>query len=667
MHQKTYSFYLNNQAPPRLPQRHTYGDTLGAPSPAALIPPLPRGGKPHTQCSHALPHTPPPKRGTGQFSQIDRSSNQETARRASLAAQAIQGVELQEKERQQKEKARLFEEETERLQEYHQQQHQQHQQHQHQHQHQQQEEDLQQEEQQQNGAAQQAPEDQQYTDLGDEEPGYILLYYSSDTPKSERYPISLGSAVRDLNQIAIGMANLPLFQEVSSKLESATGPVTIHGHSYTHCKMLSDSNDSLTIITTNSAGESVQAIMELRSKKSGLAALFSTDPASAVSNSSNTYRPVYVSHLRRQGGWMEVSLTDLQLDLKVGIPEVVRAVEAINIKVFRRVHVTGKIENDDESSNSKWLPLGANYSTNRINCTVKPVDQAMHEYEWSKYPELEWSKVCKFQGVIKTITHMEAGYLQYAVGGDSLIDKEASTANKTVYSICNRKEGCKLPTSVCKDKCYQLRKQAATHRKEVREVMEASGSSSFKEARKEVKQARTAEYQEGIQHAQSLLQVTQKQCGFVAVYSQSEKGWVGTCARGHSCPNDHTYFGTPETIAALPCRLPKRKGGVCRKGAACIYSHTDQMEMQCKASPSTAPSAPTLHPTTLPLSFPLGLTLPLPVPITANPMPYTANPVSCADNPVPSPAIPCHALPTPCPGPTTTCTKYHYVNPNIPQ
>ena len=56
-----------------------------------------------------------------------------------------------------------------------------------------------------------------------------------------------------------------------------------------------------------------------------------------------------------------------------------------------------------------------------------------------------------------------------------------------------------------------------------------------------------------------------------------------------------------------------------------------------------------------------------PVPITANPMPYTANPVSCADNPVPSPAIPCHALPTPCPGPTTTCTKYHYVNPNIPQ
>eukprot|EP00966_Prymnesium_polylepis_P035299 820170-Prymnesium_polylepis.1 len=72
------------------------------------------------------------------------------------------------------------------------------------------------------------------------------------------------------------------------------------------------------------------------------------------------------SHLATAGGWIEIQLSDQQIDMGTSIHDVVTATEAIRLKVYRLVHVQGKLL-DEESD--KVLPLGAELPTHRFNLT----------------------------------------------------------------------------------------------------------------------------------------------------------------------------------------------------------------------------------------------------------------------------------------------------------
>eukprot|EP00966_Prymnesium_polylepis_P029863 693571-Prymnesium_polylepis.2 len=50
--------------------------------------------------------------------------------------------------------------------------------------------------------------------------------------------------------------------------------------------------------------------------------------------------------------------------------------------------------------------------------------------------------------------------LQYSIGGDSLVDPEATRkADETCYTICNTLTGCKQLRIVCRGECAKNRRE----------------------------------------------------------------------------------------------------------------------------------------------------------------------------------------------------------------
>ena len=70
-------------------------------------------------------------------------------------------------------------------------------------------------------------------DILQENPGYLLIYYGPETTSDDRFPLNLascGSVLRELNNLAVGMDDFPLFEsnEIALKGEQE-GPSQLTG------------------------------------------------------------------------------------------------------------------------------------------------------------------------------------------------------------------------------------------------------------------------------------------------------------------------------------------------------------------------------------------------------------------------------------------------------
>ena len=109
-------------------------------------------------------------------------------------------------------------------------------------------------------------------------------------------------------------------------------PVTIHGYDYDLATAICDHYEYVTL----QIGDK-QATLQIRAKRTMFDKMFE-----AAEPRGPSYFPTMRSHLVAAGGWIEVPLTDQQIDLGINIRDVVAATEAIGLRVYRRVHVQGK-------------------------------------------------------------------------------------------------------------------------------------------------------------------------------------------------------------------------------------------------------------------------------------------------------------------------------------
>ena len=285
-----------------------------------------------------------------------------------------------------------------------------------------------------------------------------------------------------------------------------------------------------------------------------------------------SYNPVKIDYLKLHGGWLEVRLTDEQMDLKYNLLDIQKSLGEMRIKVYRRVHVQAKIADDDKAGN--WLPLGEDYRTNRMNFTIKPVDCPVGSYDWSKFPTIPCTKVVVFQGKQHKITEQ----LQYTVGGDSLVDAaETQKYGETCFTICNGLYGCKQLRIVCRGECARKRRAETSYRSAVKEARQRTAS--YAAARKEVRRENKEAYEQDKAKAKAMIRPSDSDSDAGSSSSQTAIQNVkcpfllgGLCKMGKNCKMSHTF--TQQDIASIPCKLKKRPvSGVCIAGSSCIYHH----------------------------------------------------------------------------------------------
>ena len=230
-------------------------------------------------------------------------------------------------------------------------------------------------------------------DVLHDNPGYLLMFYGPEVSSEDRVPLNLascGSMLKELNQLAIEMDNFPLFESNDIALKGARGPITAHGLSWDDASRFAETNECLTAELYDQGGKIQQVTFQIKATCTDLQARLGLKDSFA-----SGFNPVKIDHLKLHGGWIEVrQLTDEQMDLKFNIMDVQKALGIMRIKVCRKVHVQAKIA-DDENEN-RWLPLGAEYRTDRMKITVKPVDCPLGSYDWSQFPTIPCTKVVVF-------------------------------------------------------------------------------------------------------------------------------------------------------------------------------------------------------------------------------------------------------------------------------
>ena len=357
--------------------------------------------------------------------------------------------------------------------------------------------------------------------------GYFLISYPPDTPSDERLSFSEGALLREFNQLVLGMPagkDYPLLEGNVCKFKPGNyPPVTIHGYDYDLATDICNYYEFVTL----QVGDK-QSTLQIRAKRTMFASMFE-----AAESRGPSFFPTMRSHLAAAGGWIEVPLTDQQIDLGINIRDVVAATEAIGLKVYRRVHVQAKIL--DEESN-KLLPLGTEFPTHRFNLTVKPLSGDMGSFDWSKYPSIPLSKCVNWRGEVKTISTS----LLYTVGGELLKDREG----KPLLCILREGGGCKRPNSICKGACRLAEKAKRLENRDWGSKRSEHGSS--KAAAKAVKQARRDEYVNKTQAAKSLLKTALPHSD-----SRCEYVLAGKCSMGSRCKKDHTFAGDASVLAQI--------------------------------------------------------------------------------------------------------------------
>jgi hypothetical protein len=396
-------------------------------------------------------------------------------------------------------------------------------------------------------------------DLYHSKTGYILAYYPPSTKPEDRVMISEGALLGELNQLVIDLPenvkdgrDFPLFDGNLVAMDPPRRPpARVHGYDFDLAEAICKHNEFVSVpgITTGD-GESRNAILAIRAKKADLSSIFSSSSAMGP-----TYNPVHLrlSHLKRLGGYIEVKLTDTQITMKINIQDVAKAIVGMGIKVYRKVWIQGKIQDDENPDN--WLPLGENFPTSRMNFTIKPADCSMAEFDWSKYPTIPLTKSYIWNGEKREIQ----SELLYIVGGDELT--ELDDKGKTRSVICNLFDGsgCKRSVKVCKGSCKANLEAERARKRELAQI----GAPSMKEAQKERKAAKREDYESRVRAGKAKMQ--REQGGATGPCK-----WVllGRCEKGAKCKQDHSFAGN---MSLTKCQLPKRQHGTCIAGAKCIY------------------------------------------------------------------------------------------------
>ena len=189
------------------------------------------------------------------------------------------------------------------------------------------------------------------------------------------------------------------------------------------------------------------------------------------------------------GGWLCAYLTSQQIDMQVSVHDVKRAVLNLRsmagdrLTVTRPKRVQVKIESLDGSG---MLPMGDKVKGNRLNFGVCPASGDggrmlnVAQFDWPQF--LPVTKTVIFKGE----PHEYKTMVNYAVGGDSLVDRAASLgAGEVKMLICNKKHGCKRLMSVCRGKCAEERQ--VKHQIQVDRRKRAAEARDGAEARKQAK------------------------------------------------------------------------------------------------------------------------------------------------------------------------------------
>ena len=79
-----------------------------------------------------------------------------------------------------------------------------------------------------------------------------------------------------------------------------------------------------------------QVIFQVKARRTDLEARLRLKESFA---NGPSYNPVKIDYLKLHGGWLEVRLTDEQMDLKYNLLDIQKSLGEMRIKVYRRVHV----------------------------------------------------------------------------------------------------------------------------------------------------------------------------------------------------------------------------------------------------------------------------------------------------------------------------------------
>ena len=106
-----------------------------------------------------------------------------------------------------------------------------------------------------------------------DDPAYLLFFYPHTVSRDERVAFSEGALLEEFNVmlIKIGIPNIAS-REIAIKVESRTGPATIHGFTKDECRLFIDSYDDLVIDGLDGNGLESQGVMEISMRLTNVAA-----------------------------------------------------------------------------------------------------------------------------------------------------------------------------------------------------------------------------------------------------------------------------------------------------------------------------------------------------------------------------------------------------------
>ena len=167
--------------------------------------------------------------------------------------------------------------------------------------------------------------------------------------------------------------------------------------------------------------------------------------------------------------------------------------------------------------------------------------------------------------------------VQYAIGGDSLVDRNATVkaGGEVKMLICGAKKGCKKLMSVCGGSCAtrrQLNHQKLMEKhKRLRDAEGGLTAEQRKQARAEAKAEEMREHNSKVRVAHYAAfgprsdPRADNPCPHLA---------KGKCARGKRCNFSHDHLSA-EAIQAITCQVTRSGQRTCGAGIYCVYSHPD--------------------------------------------------------------------------------------------
>ena len=414
----------------------------------------------------------------------------------------------------------------------------------------------------------------------DEDPAYLLFHYPSTVAREDRVYFSEGGLLAEVNVMfmQIGIENISS-RHISIRVESGTGPATVHGFTKEECRAFIDNYDSLVLDGKDGNGADAQGIMEVKMRLTIISEqLGILEPGQ---NHPGEFRNQRAAYQSQHGGWLCAYLTSEQIDMQISVHDVkegilqLRSTGGHRLSVTRPTRTQAKIENPD--GKGKMLPLGDTIKGNRFNFGIYPAANehgdktTLAAFEWPQ--KIPVTKVVEFKGA----THNYNTLITYSIGGDSLIDRAATIqAGGEVKSlICGAKKGCKKLMAVCGGTCA-IRRQA-NHQKimeQHKRIRDAEGSMTAeqrKRARAEQKAEEMREFHSKVRMAHYVAfgpsgdTRTDNLCPFLA---------KGKCARGKRCKLSHEHLSSEE-IKAITCQVTRRGQRTCAAGIHCVYSHPD--------------------------------------------------------------------------------------------